>query len=112
MAEITPKELKLIEDKFFDARMNTSLGFAKLMEKYGESGRDDVTGDISMRILQESNDGLAVYSHSFTKRHEKTTDYDHARNIHEEKHLTWYHIGDDAITKKLYGVDSDFIDIV
>lgn len=108
MSGITQEDLKYIEDEFFDENRNTRIGFDRLSAKYGVSGRDEVVGNVSMRIIGEVNKGSAVLSDTYEKKFRMVNDYATAEKIHNEKGLTWYHYDDDAITKKLSGIETDF----
>jgi hypothetical protein len=112
MAKPTPEQMKYLEERFFDEERNTRVGFDRISDIYGVSGRDAIVEDISLRILGESNEGRAVYSDSYEKNFAFGNDYATAGNLHKEKGLPWYHFSDDDITRKLPGVESGFIDII
>lgn len=112
MAKPTLGEMKYIEEGFFDDEKNTRARFDRMSDKYGVPGRDAIVENISLRILDESNDGRAVYSDTYEKNFAFGNDYPSVKKRHEKEGLTWYHFNDDAITKKLSGVELDFIDII
>jgi hypothetical protein len=112
MERLTQEKLNYIEEEFFKDGVNTRLGFEKMLKMYDVTGRDEIVENISMRILTESNTGKAVYSDTYEKNHAYGNDYATAERAHQERNLTWYHFDDDDITKKLPGVESDFVDVI
>jgi hypothetical protein len=101
-----------IEDRFFDDDMNTRLSLNEMERKYGVSGRDEIVGNVSMRVMREYNEGSALFSDSLEKKEGSPNAHGVVKPLHEKTHQTWYHYSADAITKKMYGVESDFVDVV
>ena len=111
MTKLTPKQMKYIEDGFFDDEKNTSISFTRLSKKYDVSGLDEIIRDICPVIPKEYNDGDAVYSFKGGLAKEYKNDYDTVKERHEKDKKTWYNITDGGITRKNFGMDSGFVDI-
>lgn len=112
----TQKQMDYLEGEFFSDERNTRISFDRVMDVYNLSDQSEIGGIIEgvcTRLLSEYNAKKAVYSYPCKEDGEFIPEHgrDNVERAHGERGLTWYDITDGGITRKVPGLESDFIEI-